>query len=227
MFDALDRPIWTALTTRQSHLALGGADARRYPPAVSPFAASRDDGEASLAALAALARPGEAMLFLQQSPAVLPPGLVATRTADAVQMVAAGPFEAVDDPRIERLGPGDAAAMLTLAELTKPGPFTLKAQSFGAFFGVKENGRLVAMAGERLKLPGMTELSGLATHPDFQGRGLGRLLFRHVAGAISARGEAVFLHAYASNEKAIRLYERLGFTLRSEMSVVFAEIPAA
>ena len=122
---------------------------------------------------------------------VLPPQLVERQTAEAVQMVAEAPFPAIDDPRVERLGLADAEAMLALAELAKPGPFTLKAQSFGAFWGVKEEGRLIAMAGERLKLPGITELSGLATHPDRQGEGLGKLLFNFVAGQIAARGDIV------------------------------------
>ena len=223
MADPLDRPIWTALTTRQAHLAEGDAHARHYLPDVSSFTASRDDGEASLAALARLAEPGGTMLFLQACPVVLPPQLVERQTAEAVQMVAEAPFPAIDDPRVERLGLADAEAMLALAELAKPGPFTLKAQSFGAFWGVKEEGRLIAMAGERLKLPGITELSGLATHPDRQGEGLGKLLFNFVAGQIAARGEAVFLHAYAWNETAIQLYERLGFRLRCAMNVAFVE----
>ncbi|ORE98539.1 GNAT family N-acetyltransferase [Aurantimonas sp. 22II-16-19i] len=224
MADPLDRPIWTALTTRQAHLAEGDAHARRYLPDISPFTATRDDSEASLAPLARLAEPAGTMLFLQASPVVLPPQLVERQTAEAVQMIAEAPFAVIEDRRVERLGPADAEAMLALAELTKPGPFTLKAQSFGAFWGVREEGRLIAMAGERLKLPGITELSGLATHPDRQGEGLGKLLLTYVAGQISAGGDAVFLHAYAWNEKAIQLYERLGFRLRSAMHVAVVEL---
>lgn len=224
MADPLDRPIWAALTTRQAALAQGDANARRYRPEISPFTATRDDGQASLAALATLAEPGRTMLFLQADPIVLPSLLIERQTAKAVQMVAGEPFAVFEDPRIERLGLKDAEAMLALADLTKPGPFTLKAQSFGAFWGIRQEGRLVAMAGERLKLPGLTELSGLATHPDRQGGGLGKLLLTYVAGQISARGETVFLHAYGWNEKAILLYERLGFRLRSAMNVAFVEV---
>jgi predicted GNAT family acetyltransferase len=84
---------------------------------------------------------------------------------------------------------------------------------------VKIDGRLVAMAGQRLRHPGFGELSGLCTHPDFQGRGLGTLLFRFVAGEICARGDTVFLHAYYTNTPAITLYKALGFKLRSEMNL--------
>ncbi|SON57302.1 putative acetyltransferase [Hartmannibacter diazotrophicus] len=220
---ALDRPIWTALTTRHAGLAEGGDLARRYPADISPFAAMPNDGEENLEALAALARPDTPMLFLQADPVILPPALKPVTTADGVQMVATSPFPLVDDPRIVRLGWDDAADMLELAELTKPGPFTLKAQSLGAFWGIREDGRLIAMAGERLKVPGLTELSGLCTHPDRQGKGLGKLMLTYVAGQISARGEGVFLHSYAWNENAIRLYERLGFYRRSPMHVAFVE----
>jgi len=223
MRDLLDRPIWTALTTRHAALARGGEGARRYPADASPFAATCDDAPESLAALAALARPGEQMLFLQAGRVVLPDGLVIREAADAVQMVAEEPFPRLADPRIVPLGPEDSAEMLALAELTKPGPFSLRAQELGRFWGVKSEGRLIAMAGERLKVPGLTELSGLCTLPEEQGKGLGRLLLNHVAGEISARGEKVFLHAYASNVKAIALYERLGFALHREMQVALVE----
>ncbi|TFF24923.1 GNAT family N-acetyltransferase [Jiella endophytica] len=223
MNEGLDRPIWRALTTRHRHLAVGGEMARRYPPDVSAFTATPDDGEAAMSALADLAQPGTTMLFLQADPILLPPRLVTTKTAEGVQMVAERPFAAFEDTRVAPLGPEDAEAMLELAELTRPGPFSLKAQSFGAFWGVKSEGRLIAMAGERLKVPGMTELSGLCTHPDVQGRGLGTLMFTYVAGRISARGEGIFLHAYAWNERAIRLYETLGFRLRTPMHIAFVE----
>jgi predicted GNAT family acetyltransferase len=113
--------------------------------------------------------------------------------------------------------------MLELATLTKPGPFTMKAQALGDFWGVKENGRLIAMAGERLKLDGMTEVSGVCTHPDFQGKGLGRLMTLYAAGKISARGEQPFLHTYATNAVAIGLYESIGFRLRTRMNVAAIE----
>ncbi|WP_069308218.1 GNAT family N-acetyltransferase [Methylobrevis pamukkalensis] len=215
----LDRPIFTALGTRHAALAEGGDLARRYPPDVSPFAASRDDAPDSLAALARLLRPGETQILLQADPIRLPADLAATTTADAVQMVAMRPFAPVDDSEIMPLGPDDAAEMLELALLTKPGPFSLRSQELGRFWGIRRNGRLVAMAGERLKAPGHTELSGLCTHPEFRGEGLGRRMLLHVAGRISAAGEVPFLHAYASNTSAIALYERIGFALRSPMHV--------
>jgi predicted GNAT family acetyltransferase len=129
----------------------------------------------------------------------------------------------VSDERVQRLTQDDAAAMLALASVTKPGPFTLKALSLGDFWGIKVDGRLVAMAGERMKQPGYTELSGVCSHPEFRGGGLGRLLSVFVANQIVARGEVPYLHAYATNAAAISLYESIGFKLRSTMHVAVVQ----
>ena len=111
--------------------------------------------------------------------------------------------------------------MLELAMLTKPGPFTLKALSLGSFWGIRENGRLIAMAGERQE--GLTELSGVCSHPDHRGKGLGRLMTLYLAGKIFAAGEEPFLHTFASNSVAIGLYEAIGFKLRTRMNVAVIE----
>ena len=138
-------------------------------------------------------------------------------------MIAEKTFPAFDDDRIERLGDADASAMLELATLTKPGPFTMRALSLGDFWGIRIDGRLIAMAGERLKVEGMTELSGVCTDPDFRGQGLGRLMTLFAVGKICARGEQPFLHTYAANETAIGLYGKLGFRLRTPMNVAVIE----
>lgn len=224
MSHMLDRPVWNALSSRHAGLAEGGDLAKRYAPDIHPFAASRDESPESLAALAEIAASGETLIFLQADEFVLPPpGFAVTMTAFAVQMIAEQDMAKVEDERIEKLGEADAADMLELAILTKPGPFTMKAQALGDFWGIKENGRLIAMAGERLKLDGLTELSGVATHPDFQGKGLGRLMTLYAAGKIFAKGEQPFLHTYATNTLAIRLYESIGFKLRTRMNVAVIE----
>jgi predicted GNAT family acetyltransferase len=121
--------------------------------------------------------------------------------------------EAVD------LGDADAAEMLALAQLTQPGPFLARTHTMGGFVGVRLGGRLAAMAGERMRFAGCTEISGVCTHPDFRGRGLARRLSALVAQRIQQRGELPFLHAWASNRAAIALYESLGFELRTEVQV--------
>lgn len=226
MAHELDRPVWHALSTRHAGLAMGDPRARRYDPAVADFAAAADGSAESLAALAGLAAPGGSLIFLQAEPPPVLPGFEVVVADRAVQMVAGAMAPAPPDPRIAALGAADAEAMLALAVLTKPGPFTLRALDLGRFWGVKEDGRLIAMAGERLGFPGHTELSGLCTHPEHRGRGLGRALLAHVTGEIRARGDVAFLHAWASNTGAIALYEFLGYRHRAAIHAAFLRRPA-
>lgn len=218
--ELLDRPIWHSLTTRHAGFARGDGAARRFDPRTSPFAAVRDDTPESLADLAPLIPEGDSVLLMQAEETPLPPGLAVAMTAPGVQMVLddlIAPRPA--DARIERLGDADAAEMLALATLTKPGPFRDRTHRLGEFCGVREDGRLIAMAGERLRVEGFTEVSGVCTHPDARGRGLAGALSHHVAGRILARGETPILHAWAGNTNAIRLYQTLGFRLRREMVI--------
>lgn len=218
----LDRPVWTALTTRHAMFAEGGPLAKRYTPSIVPFAACGGDDADSLHALEALVPLGESVLFAQADDIKLPAGLVPTITALGVQMISVARLPHEPDTRVQRLQDNDAAEMLALATLTKPGPFTLKAMSLGGFWGVKIDGKLAAMAGERMSQPGLSEISGVCSHPDARGLGLAKLLSLHVAEQIYARGDTPYLHAYATNSAAIRLYEAIGFTLRCNINVMMA-----
>lgn len=215
----LDRPVWNTLATRHARFAVGGDRARRFAPDIGPLAGARDDQPESLAELAELVPIDGTLLLLQADPVVLPASLAAVTTAAGVQMVLDRLADVGPDPRIVPLTADDTAAMLELATLTRPGPFGPRAPGLGEFFGVKERGRLVAMAGERMKQAGFTEVSGVCTHPDARGRGLARMLSAHVARRILARGETPYLAAYATNTPAIRLYESLGFRTRCEVNV--------
>lgn len=219
MTHVLDRPIWTALNSRHARIAEGGQLAKRYPAAVSAFAAAGDETTESLAALGALASPGETLIVVQAAPIEMPAGFEATLNATLVQMIAEGPPQAVADERIVRLGPADAQEMFDLATLTKPGPFTLRAQDFGPFWGIRSGGRLVAMSGQRLGQVGFRELSGVCTHPEVRGQGLGRLMSLYGMERIREVGDVPYLHAYATNTVAIGLYETIGFRLRATMNL--------
>jgi predicted GNAT family acetyltransferase len=215
----LDRPIWTALSSRQAEYAVGGPLALRYQSDVEPFAAVASDTEESLDALAQLLKPGETHILLQAQPSPLPREVQLIDKADGVQMVAARTIGAPKPPDAVRLSDADSPEMVELAELTKPGPFRPRTHCLGSFWGIRREGRLVAMAGERMKIPGMTEVSGVATHPDWRGHGFARSLSAFVASEIARRGETPFLHAFADNIAAIRLYQSLGFTIRTEVHV--------
>lgn len=218
MTHILDRPAWNALATVHSAFAEGTPLAKRYAPSIVPFAAMRDHMVESIAAIMALPLAGETMALVEAGPIPALAGFDAIIDDTLVQMRAEKPFDRIEDSRIAKLGENDAADMLALATLTRPGPFTLRAQSLGTFWGIRMDGRLVAMGGQRMRQPGFAELSGLCVHPDMQGKGLGKLMLRFVAGEISAGGETVYLHAYKHNEGAVGLYRSLGFKIRSDMN---------
>ncbi len=216
----LGRPVWVSLTTRLAALAEGGALARRFVRDVNLFASARDDSPSALAALADLVGADDTVIVLQVPDVVIPPGLTLAEAATGVQMLRIAPRDgAVPGDDIVQLGAADAAEMLALAQLTRPGPFLTGTYRMGRFLGIRIEGRLAAMAGERMRLPGYTEVSGVCTHPDFRGLGLARRLSQAVAAGIEARGEQPFLHAWKSNTAAISLYAALGFELRSEVKV--------
>lgn len=216
MGHVLDRPVWAALTTRQGVLAIGDARAWRYRPEINLFAAAADRSETALAALAGLVRGRIGTVEADPLPSL--PGLQLERSAIVDQMIASGSpgSEAGFSPLA--LHQADGPEMLALATLTEPGPFFEETWRMGRFIGVREDGRLIAMAGERMRAPGFTEVSGVCTHPEFQGRGLARKLMRAVIDRIVREGDAAFLHVYPHNAGAIGLYETLGFRRRRQLS---------
>ncbi|KQY85307.1 MULTISPECIES: GNAT family N-acetyltransferase [Roseateles] len=223
--NALDRPVWASLQ-HQPHWGVGDERARRFKADINRFAATPDEGADHLTALAELVQPGDDAVYLLQVPRiVVPAGLETVKAAPGVQMVATRRL-AVDDA-LQRLGDADAAEMLALATLTEPGPFLPRTHTMGRFIGLRIDGRLVAMAGERMRWPGHVEVSGVCTHPDFRGRGLARRLSAAVTAEIQRRGELPFLHAWATNTAAIALYESLGFEVRTAVNVaMLRRLPA-
>ena len=222
----LDRPVWSALNTRVAPLTIrreqdGGA-AVRLDPEVGVFVAAADGSPASRALLDALCQeyPGAGLVEPEGEPiaAVLPDAPVVSQ-ASCVQMTAVA-LTAGDqgDLDVSALGEADADEMLALATLTRPGPFRRGTLRLGGFIGVRREGRLIAMAGERMKVEGYSELSGVCTHPDFRGQGLAGALSRVVVARILDRGEQAFLHAYAEHAATVAFYEGLGFSVRRRMT---------
>lgn len=210
----LDKLIWNALSIRQAGRAEGGAQAKRMRAEYGPFAAAGDNASAeAVEALAALIPEGGDISLLEPAPP-RPPASVRAATRAGIQMTATALTADAARFAIEPLSDADAAEMLALALLTKPGPFRNKTHLLGRFIGIRDGGRLVAMAGERLQIEGFIEVSAVCTHPDYRGRGFGAALLRAVGARILAEGATPFLHSYADNAGAIALYRKLGFELR-------------
>jgi ribosomal protein S18 acetylase RimI-like enzyme len=209
----LDNAAWEALHGPHADVADVVGRARRYRRGISVFSGTADASPESWADLASLVGPGRALLLTRGEIGPVPAGWEVIGIADGHQMTTDGPGDA-PEVALQPLGPDHAPEMKALVELTKPGPFELGTVRLGSYVGVFEDGRLVAMAGERFRLPGYTEISAVCTHPDIRRRGLGAALTRHVALGILARGEQPFLHVASTNHGARRVYERLGFTTR-------------
>jgi predicted GNAT family acetyltransferase len=217
--NSLDRPVWESLA-HAPHLAEGSDLAKRFRRDVNVFASAYDDSPPSLAALDKLVGHNEAVFLLQVPAICVPEGLVAVREAEGVQLIAVQSIEPeTGEETIMELGDADAADMLALASLTEPGPFLQRTHTMGRFIGIRINGQVAAMAGERMRFPGFTEVSGVCTHPDFRGRGFARRLSSVVANRIQQRGDQAFLHAWTSNTAAIALYKTLGFKQRASVHV--------
>nr|WP_179042881.1 GNAT family N-acetyltransferase [Sphingobium lactosutens] len=220
----LDHPVWHALQSGWSALAQGGDQAMRLDPRYGPFAATAEGNGAALHAL--VPQDGELWLVGRDAEIAPSPALHVARTALLAQMVAPRPAPASGPaPDWHPLGEEDAVAMQELALLTRPGPFRQLTHRLGRFIGVREGGQLVAMAGERMRMPGYTEVSGVCTHPDWRGRGLAGTLMRIVMQAMLERGETPFLHAYAAHDKTIALYRTLGFEVRAELPMIVITHP--
>ncbi len=217
---SLHNVIWQALTTRQAHFAVSFRSARRFPSEVSPLCGFEEPSDEGYASLAGLVSPGASVGVFLDEPYEPRAAWDYVVGAPLLQMVCEdGGYTSTlpkAQPHIVELGTPDSPEMLELTALTKPGPFGTRTHELGLYVGIRDRGRLVAMAGERLKVPGYTEISAVCTHPDHLGKGYGAVVMAEVMQRIRERGETPFLHVRSDNTRAIALYERLGFRKRWE-----------
>lgn len=222
--DPLERPVWNALTGPQATLAARRGDAVRLDPEIGFFAALADGGNPT--DLAALTRAtARQSWLLERTPVEPPAGLSRIRAAPLTQMTATEPVLDASDEDIVALGDADAAEMFALARATEPGPWESGTHRYGGYHGIRERGRLVAMAGTRLRPSArLTEVSGVCTYPEARGKGYARRLMIRVMRDMAARGETPFLHCWSSNTGAIALYRTLGFAVSRELTVSVLDV---
>jgi ribosomal protein S18 acetylase RimI-like enzyme len=219
MRDLLDNVAWHALAGPQAMHSLGTDEARRYAPGFSPIIAFRDPTRPHFGDLAPICEPGEHFYCDGWSGAV-PAGWSVDEDSTMFKLVWEDAMPGTDEaPEAVRLGPDHVGQALELARLTEPGPFGPRTLELGDYFGLFAEGRLVAMAGERMHAGALREISGVCTHPDFRGHGLASRLMRKLVRREMARGETPFLHVMRDNGAARRLYERMGFRVYQECVV--------
>jgi ribosomal protein S18 acetylase RimI-like enzyme len=218
--DVLDNPVWSSLVGAHADLAevtaVGGGRAGRYQLDVAPFGALEDASDPRCWDALAELLDGHATCVLVE-PGDLPSGWEVVAVIPGVQMEGSVAAPA-PDPDAQVLTDADVPEMLALVERTRPGPYLRRTVRMGRYLGVRSDGELIAMAGQRLHPAGWTEISAVCTDAAHRGRGLGTRLVQALIGSIRSAGEQPFLHAAADNANAIRLYEALGFTLRRTLS---------
>jgi predicted GNAT family acetyltransferase len=213
--EQLDNPIWHALNTRHAEMAEGNELARRYPQAFTILAGLREPSDDAYAALAKITPVKQHVaLFSLEDPST--PAMFECRTKSPVAQMICEELIDCKTHDFQILTKDDVPEMKALATLTQPGPFSDRTIEFGVFIGIKDGAKLVAMTGERMKLPGYDEVSAVCTHPDYQGRGYARALVHAVAKRRIDRGSIPLLHVKADNIAGIRTYQSIGFAIRRQ-----------
>jgi ribosomal protein S18 acetylase RimI-like enzyme len=214
--DPLLEPVRYALNSVHAHFVIGHAPARRYPPEVAPFAVIDDMSGPTLERLKELLTSGERVYIFNEPPALMD-GLSVGPPLHTLQMLGPEPLPTVQ-AREGEINPilmtsEDAGEMLELITLAFPGFYQPRTHEMGTYYGIRVDGKLVAMAGERLSMTDYREISGVCTHPDYVGQGYARKLMIRLMADHASAGVESFLHVAKANIRAVAIYERMGFRM--------------
>ena len=218
----LDNPVWHALGGPQAEFALKRPFARRFDPDIAPFFAIEEPSDKAYRDIGdMLGKSPEARLFRPEEENE-PEGWNKTFEKPIAQMILPPSVQLKPaSSSIIELGIGDVPAMRELAERAEPGPFFSRTHELGVFLGIHDGDRLVAMAGERFRLPGLIEISAVAVDPEYRGRGFGKGLTAALAQRIRAAAQMPFLHVYEDNKSAFALYKKMGFAQRTTLIITW------
>lgn len=220
--DLLHNPVFHALCSTDHHLSLGNERVRYFHEEVSPYAGFAEDNTTGFEELYELLPPSRRILYAKPTPVATPKGWQLQHEIRGLQFVYEGSNNIEGDfSNIVALTDQHVDEMIELVKLTKPGPFGKRTIDFGYYHGIFENGKLIAMTGQRLHAGNYTELSAVCTHPDYLGKGYASALMKHQLQLILNNGQQPFLHVRDDNERAIAVYERLGFKVSRPMNFYF------
>jgi ribosomal protein S18 acetylase RimI-like enzyme len=209
--NTLANPVWQALNTVQQHMNAGNEQLAYFAPEVAPFVGMPEWTEPSLQLFESTLPTARRFSLMQEESVTIPTSMLVHFAAPLYQMICVDFQPAFQGHTLVPLTEEHLPQMLELTALTKPGPFFAQTIQFGGYVGVFDGDQLIAMGGERLKVPGYTEVSAICTHPDYRGRQLARHILSHVSQQIIHRGEVPFLHSLTTNEPALKVYQQLGY----------------
>jgi GNAT superfamily N-acetyltransferase len=222
-YEVLNNPVWNALQTTHKAFAQGTANVKRYPQGVLQFVGCATPGQCDLNEIIPWTSAGEKLIMIGELP-TLPANWSLVRELDCTQMISEQSIPVAPDAGSDviALTAADIQDMLALINLVQPGFFFENTPALGSYYGIRREGQLVAIAGERTRITGLTEVSGVCTHPSFTGRGFAQQLVTHIVNRNIARDTALYLHLLTSNDRARKVYELLGF--RETRPIPFWEI---
>lgn len=218
----LHNPVYNALCSGDQSLSYGTDKVKYFNEQVSPFAGFEDSYKKGFEELYELLPPGRKILYANPDAITLPAGWQLQHEIKGLQFIYDGEREIKNEfPNVYPLNKEHISQMIELATLTRPGPFGQGTINFGFYFGIFENGKLVAMTGQRLHVQKYSEISAVCTHPDFLGKGYAFTLLKHQLCLMMQQGRKPFLHVREDNERAIGIYNRLGFIISRQMNFYF------
>lgn len=215
----LDNPIYHALNTAHGHFAAGIDEVKYYLKDIAAFAGLKDNSPENLQTLYEISEADSLFVIFSKEPLTIANPWNLLLQINMFQLVYEG--QNVSKSTSESLTDLDhshVAEMTALVELTKPGPFLAKTIELGNYTGIFAENRLIAMAGHRFFPTPYREVSAVCTHPDHLGKGYAFKILQEQIKRILNRAEIPFLHVKNDNLGAIKLYQKLGFKIRTEMT---------
>ena len=218
----LQNPVYNALVSGDRHLSFGEGNVKYFDEQVSPFTGFEHGYEKGFSDLYDIFPVGRRILYAAPFQIPQPAGWQLQHNLKGLQFVYESDKEIKNDfSNIVPLEEKHINQMVELAKLTKPGPFGTGTIKFGSYHGIFDNEKLVAMTGQRLHVQNFTELSAVCTHPDYTGKGYANSLLQHQLQIILQQGQQPFLHVREDNDRAIEIYQRLGFKVSGSMNFYF------